>query len=350
MKAAVYHGKEDIRVETVPEPAKSDDNMIAEILCCAICGTDLKTLTVGNPKFVPPIIIGHELVGRLVHVGRNVKGFKTEEFVTLATTIPCGKCAYCKMGLGNLCLHPKPISSYYNGAFAEYMEIPEDAIASGNVIRIPDDGGYAKYAISEPLSCAINAQRKMRISPGQSVAIVGGGPLGAIHAEYAKAQGAGRVFIVDLSKERLELMSRLKGITMIDGSARDVGGELRASTDGLGVDNLIVCAPAAAAFEEALSLVRKGGVVSFFASLPPAVSRIRLESRLIHYNELVVMGASDSRKEHVQEAVDLIHAGKIDTGAIITHSVALSEIDKGFDLMKAKKCLKVLVYPKGENR
>lgn len=345
MKAAVYHGLKDIRVQQMPDPIPTADNMVAEVICCAICGTDLKTYTVGNPKYVPPIIIGHEMVGRLTHIGANVSGFAPGDYITLATTVSCGECAYCAMGLENLCLNAKPISSHFNGAFAESIEIPPLAITRGNVIKIPAGSTPIEhYALSEPLSCVVNAFENANVRPGDSIAIIGSGPLGALHAEYAKAIGASQVFVVGNTEIRLELMRRIRGVTLIDGKKQNVAGTLKEATGGLGVDCAMICAPVASAFEGAPQYVRKGGSICFFASLPEGACMLQLNSRPIHYNELRLVGTSDSRKEHVQRAVDLIACGKIDCASIITHSIPLDRILDGFELMRSKQCLKTLVW------
>jgi L-iditol 2-dehydrogenase len=344
MKAAVYYGKNDIRIENVPDPRSTPDNMVARVEGCAICGTDLKSYMIGSSKIIPPKIIGHEMVGRLVHVGKNVKGFQKDDYFTLATTVPCGNCYYCQNGLTNLCLDTKPISSYYDGAFAEYIELNSYTIAQGNVIKIPKDNDYKKYALSEPLSCAINAHNIVDIKQNSTVVIIGGGPLGAIHAELAKAEGAEKVFVVEISKQRLELMKRLNGVELLDSSEEKAVETVKNSTHGLGADIVIVCAPAAGAMEQSFSYARKGAYISFFASLPKDSSRLTIDSRDIHYNELRVVGASDSRKEHVQKAVELLNSGKINADAIITHSVKLADILQGFELMRTRQSLKVLVY------
>ncbi len=347
MKAAVYYGPGDIRVENRPDPQPTADNLIVEVHCCAICGTDVKISTVGNPRCHPPRIIGHEMVGHITHVGAEVKGFSVGEKITLATTVACGECDYCGIGLGNVCPNATPISYDFDGAFAEFVAIPPQALKGGNVIKVPAGVPDESAALCEPLSCAINAQQLAGVKPGDKVLIIGGGPLGAIHAEIAKALGASDVMISELSEVRLELLKGLKNVLLIDGSREDVLAVVKSRTRGLGADVVIVCAPAAKPMEESVNYARKGGTVSLFASLPKDHSAITLDSRTIHYGELRVVGASDSRPEHVQKAVNLIAGGRLDVTSIVTHKVALEDIHDGFTLMKELKSLKVLVYPRG---
>ena len=346
MKAAVYYGPGDIRVEQRPDPKPTNKNMIVKVHCCAICGTDLKLATVGNPRCHPPRIIGHEMVGSITRVGKDVKGFSLNERITLATTVACGTCQICALGLSNMCLNAKPISYDFDGAFAEYIAIPPQAISGGNVVKVPDSVPDETASLSEPLSCAINAQELINVKNVNSVLIIGAGPLGAIHAELAKANGARVVMISEYSKQRLSMVRKITDIIVIDAGSQNIESIVKKNTSGLGADAVIVCAPSQKAQESSLQYARKGGAISLFASLPKGVSDTTFDSRIIHYNELRIIGASDSRPEHVRKAVSLMAEKKISTQAIITHHVSLDEIQKGIELMKNKDSLKVLVYPR----
>ena len=347
MKAAVYYAPGDIRVEDRPEPVPTADNLIVKIHCCAICGTDLKLATVGNPRCHPPRIIGHELVGLVTHVGSQVQGFAVGERVTLATTVACGHCQYCVLGLGNMCPNAKPISYDFDGGFAEYLAIPPMALAGGNAIKVPDSVADEAAALSEPLSCGINAQEIAGVQAGDNVLIIGGGPLGALNAELAQASGAAKVMIVQRSEPRLSLLRKIDRVIVVDGAREDVKAVVEAHTAELGADVVIVCAPNREAQEASIQYARKGGAISLFASLPKSDSDITLDSRLVHYGELRLFGASDSRPEHVRKAVRLMADGKIDVAPIITHRIGLKDIHTGLELMEHKKSLKVLVYPTG---
>jgi len=348
MQAVVYHGPGDIRVCDRPAPTPTADNLIVEVICCAICGSDVKMLTVGDPRSKPPRIVGHEMAGRVVHVGRRVSGFDRGERITVAPTLFCGDCAYCKRGLSNVCSDNAPVSRAYDGAFAEKMAVPPQAFAGGNVMRVPDNVSDEAAALAEPLSCCINAQDLAGVSDGDRVLILGGGPLGALHAELAKARGAASVMIAQRSEPRLSMLRKLGDVTVIDGEREDVGECVKKQTDGLGADVVIVAAPTRDAHEAAPTYARKGGAVSLFASLPRGDSDITLDSRAIHYGELRIVGSSDSRPEHVRRALYLLAEGRIDAKPVITHRVTLARIHEGFQLMKDKQSLKVIVRPEGE--
>ena len=345
MKAAVYYGPADIRLEEQPERIPTADNMIVEIHCCAICGTDLKLATIGNPRYHPPRIIGHEIIGHITHVGDRVSGFAPGERVTFATTVSCGKCNYCRIGLQNICPNRTPISNDYDGGFTTHIEVPPLAISGGNVIKVPDSVPDEMASLSEPLSCVINALEIAGLKPGDRILIIGGGPLGALHAQAAIAWGASEVMIVQRSEPRLSLLRKLDGVTVIDGQNENVMGVVKERTDGMGADVISVCAPSLEAQQGALAYARNGGAISLFASLPTSGSEITLDTRTLHYGELRLVGASDSRPEHVRKAVEFMQAGKIQADKIITHRVLLENIHHGLELMKRKESLKVVVYP-----
>ena len=345
MQAAVYLAPGKVEILDRPEPAPEPDNLIIAVACCAICGTDLKLATSGHPRWKPGVVIGHEIAGRVVHVGRQVKGFAAGERVTLATTLSCGCCPFCARGLGNLCPNCRPISIDYDGGFAPLLAVPSLALAGGNVIKAPSGVPDAAAALAEPMSCAINAQELVGLKKGDRVAIIGGGPMGAIHAELAKAAGAAAVMVAQRSEPRLSLLRKLRGVIVIDGAHEDVRARVLAETEQLGADVVIVCAPDRAVFEQSLGLARKGGAISLFASLPKGASDITLDSCAIHYNELRVVGCSDSRPEHVHKAINLLAEGKIDAAALVTHNLPLSRFHEGIELMKRKKSLKVLIWP-----
>jgi L-iditol 2-dehydrogenase len=192
----------------------------------------------------------------------------------------------------------------------------------------------------------VNAQEIAGVKAGDRVLVVGGGPLGALHAELASALGAAVVMIVARSEPRLSMLRGLRH-RVIDGSSEDVRAAVADCTSGMGADVVIVSAPSRQACEEAASYVRKGGTVSLFASLPKNAAEITLDSRAVHYGELRIVGASDSRPEHVSRALGILASGGVDVGRIVTHRVALDHLWDGLELMKKKQCLKVMVYPGG---
>lgn len=343
MLAAVYQGIGKIKVEEVDKPSLPLGGLLVKVRCCAICGTDYKLLSIENPRFKPPLIIGHEFVGQVVEKDAQVSDFEVGERLTMATTISCGKCELCHRGLGNLCESRLCVGTDIAGAMAQYVAIPAQALERGNVLKVPDNLSDEAASLSEPLGCAVNAQLIAQVGPGKTVVVVGAGPLGCLHAELARASGALKVYITQRSEPRLSLAKKLAVDEVIDASAHDPVSEVRRLTQGQGADVVIVTAPNPKAQEEALAMAKKGGVVNLFASLPQDNPYLSINSRLIHYGQITLTGASDSTPYHQKIALELLARGKINTDAIITHRFPLKELERGFEVMREKVGLKVVI-------
>lgn len=332
-------------LEDAPDPKLERDNMIARVECCAICGSDVKIFHAGHQRIKPPQIIGHEFAATVIEVGPEVKGFSPGDRITMATSISCMDCEWCRSGDTNLCDCLTPISSAYPGAYAEKMAIPGKGIKGGFTFKIPDNVPDEAAALAEPLSCVLNAQLVSGVRLGHTVVVVGAGPLGCLNVEAARALGATRVFVTQRSKARQSLARRLNVDAVIDASANNVAEEVKRLTNGRMADVVMVAAPTAQAQEDALLLARKNGVVNLFASLPKESPFLRLNSRIIHYSQVSVMGAAESAPKHVAWALSLIAAGRINYKAIITHRFPLSRIMDGFKVMEERTGLKVLIEP-----
>ena len=349
MKAAIYNGPGNISIGETRSPQLSTDSVILKIKACAICGTDLKLYTVGNPRCKPPIILGHELVGEVVEVGEAVEGFSVGDRVTMATSIACNRCGLCSRGLQNLCRDLKCISYDYDGAYAELMAVPPQGVRGGNLIKVPPSVSDEAAALAEPLSCVVNAQKVAGVKAGDTVAVLSAGPLGCINAEVAKAFGARRVIMTEVVPGRIELARKLKDVEVVDVTDRDAPEEVRALTNGEGVDVVMAAAPSARAQADAPLMARKGGTVNLFGSLPKGKSTIEIDTRVIHYGQISITGASDSRPCDVRDALNLLEAGKIDTDRIVTHRLPLERFIDGLELMKQRVGLKIVVTPGGSN-
>ena len=343
MKAIRFYDKGDIRIEEIDVPKLQPGGLLVKIEACAICGTDLKMYLKGNPRVKPPQTIGHEFVGKIVEVGKEVEGFSIDDRVTMATSISCGSCAVCKAGHTNRCEKLSCISYDYPGAFAEYLAIPSDGVERGNVVKVPKNLGDLA-ALAEPVSCAINSQILAGVKSGDTVVIVGCGSLGAIHAQLAKANGAARIIITQRSQVRLKLAEELEVDEIIDALKFDVVHEVMRLTAGIGADVVIVTAPDAGAQQQGFRMARKGGMINLFASLPKGASELKIDSRLIHYRELFISGASDSTPYHVELAVKLLNEGLI-SEKVITHRLPIDKFIDGITLMKECKGFKILIKP-----
>jgi len=347
MKAVVYYAPGDIRVEQVPVPTCGADEILVKSDACAVCGSDLKTFKVGNPRMKEGAIVGHEFTGIIQEIGPEAEAgdLAVGDRIVMATTIACGECLYCRRGWRNICQNVAPMGFNYNGGMAEYVAIPGLAVRGGHVVKAPADMAPEHAALAEPVSCAVNSLKHCNIEEGDTVLVAGAGPMGLLNVLVAKAMGAKKVILSEVSEARLE-QARPFCDVLVNPTKEDLAEVVAAETeDGLGVDICIVAAPAAQPQEQAVHLVRKRGTVCLFASLPKGKHMLNMDSRAIHYNELRVVGTSDSTDAHVKTAVELLTNGKIDGAQIATHILTLDDIHKAFDLMVSGDCLRVVLKP-----
>ncbi|MGL4943499.1 MAG: alcohol dehydrogenase catalytic domain-containing protein [Thermoguttaceae bacterium] len=355
MKAIVYYAPGDIRYEDAPKPVCGVGEILLKIDACAVCGTDLKSKSHGNPRIKAPLIMGHEFTGIVADVcadvGANAESgvpesaFKIGDRVVMATSVSCGNCAYCKRGFPNLCQSLQPMGFSFPGGMAEYTAIPALALKNGHAVKVPSHVKPEHAALAEPVSCAVNSVNQCRVLPGDVVVVMGAGPMGILNALVAKSKGARTVILSEVNPQRLKQATPFGLERLVNPATENLLEIVKAETDGLGADVVIVAAPAAAPQEQALSLVRKQGTVCLFASLPVGKSDITIDSRILHYGEIRMIGTSDSTPAHVKEAVDLLANGAIQAEKIASHTLPLSAIDQAFDLMTSGESLRVVLVP-----
>ncbi len=345
MKAVLFYAPGDIRVEEVDVPKCGDNEILVRVDACAVCGSDLKAAAVGNPRIKPPKVMGHEFTGLIVETGRNTTGYAEGDRVVMATSISCGTCYYCRRGWKNLCRDLAPMGYSYDGGMAEYVLIPERAIANGHLVKVPAGVRPETAALAEPVSCAVNSIENCRIEKGDTVVVIGAGPMGILNACVARAYGAGKIIFAELNEDRLRQCEAFGFDRLVNSGKENLKEIVMQMTDGYGADVVIVAAPAAAPQEQALDLVRKRGTVMLFASLPVGRSMLNIDSRLIHYKELRVIGSSDSTPEHVKKAVEILSGKDFPADRIVTHVLPLDGIEEAFALMRSGESLRVVLKP-----
>ncbi len=336
----------DVRVDEIPIPTINREEILIRVEACAVCGSDLKAFKLGNPRLNPPIVMGHEFTGVIAETGKNTIGFNEGERIVMSTSISCGKCLYCRKGWTNLCVDLAPMGFRYDGGMAEYMVIPERAIKNGHLVKVPDTLKPEYAALAEPLSCAVNSVEQCEIEKGDTVLIMGAGPMGILNACAAKHAGAGKIIMTELNELRLKQAGNFHIDILVHPGEEDLKTIVLEETKGYGADVVIVAAPAPSPQEEALSLVRKRGSVCLFASLPAGQSDLTINSRLIHYNEIKVTGSSDSTTRHVKEAIGILSDPSSLSRNIVSHIISLKEIKKAFEIMESGEALRVVLKPK----
>jgi L-iditol 2-dehydrogenase len=268
----------------------------------------------------------------------------------MATSVSCGECFYCRQGWSNLCASLKPMGFFFPGGMAEYVVIPELAVRNGHVVKVPDPphgGGLAAEhaALAEPVSCAVNCAELCGIGKGDTVVVVGAGPLGLLNLFVAREFGARRLILAQRAGKRLELARSFSCDRLVDTTTEDPRQVVLAETGGLGADCVIVAAPSAEAQAQAVGLVRKRGAVCLFASLPVGSHLLALDSRAVHYGELRVVGASDSTARQVQKALGILARPDFPREKLVSHQLPLEEFATAFRMMQDRDSLRVVLRP-----
>ncbi|MBN1444698.1 MAG: zinc-dependent dehydrogenase [Candidatus Omnitrophica bacterium] len=347
MKAAVYHGIGDIRIEEIKTPICGPGEVMVKVNYCAICGTDVRIYFHGHKKVIPPAVIGHEITGAIEETGSGIdypEPLKKGDKVALVTSIGCGKCKMCGKGLYNLCPDTKAIGYFYPGGYAEYVIVPADAVKQKAVIKLPEGMSLKEGALIEALSCAINGQSYLNIEKGDTVVIYGGGPIGFMHAVLAQASGASMLIMADPAYERLEKFGKqFKGLILLNPKKTSIKDEVLRLTDGYGADVVITACPAKQAQVEGLEILGSRGRISFFGGLPKDDSFINIDSNIIHYKEISVFGAFASNRKDFVRAAELISQKKIEAGKFISRVLPLEQINEGIEMVKAGDVLKCVV-------
>ncbi|MDR1930566.1 MAG: alcohol dehydrogenase catalytic domain-containing protein [Treponema sp.] len=340
MKRIVWHGVKDVRLETdAPIPQCEEGGVLIKMEAFSVCGTDIKAYNVGNTRLTHPQTVGHEFAGR-IEESKN-PAFSKGDRVVMAPTIGCGECFYCKKGKRNLCAKPRSIGFQIPGAMAEYMPLPVDAIAGGHLIKCPEDIPAPVAAIAEPLSCVINGLSRAPVSQMEDVLVIGTGAIGLLHSIAIRDAGVKNIVTSEFPGHKADIAKSL-GFTVI--APGELEKRYKDLSKGLGFELVVIAAPSQQVQETAPSYARKGGYVSYFASLPPEHEKLNMSSRMIHYNELVLYGTSDSTPKHVEEAVRLLSARKDDFAKMIT-VLPMEQWLEGYQGVMDMRYAKVVLTP-----
>jgi len=346
MQAAVYHGKEDIRVENVADLSLEEGEVLVQVEACSVCGTDLRTYRHGDKKIEPPRTLGHEFCGRVVESRAPDANVKEGDRVVMYIVILHQRDRYTEMGRENLAGGRTTMSYHHDGAFAPLVKIPAIAVAQGNLFKVESDISSEVMSLAEPLGCCMNAHSRLGVGLQDTVAVIGAGPIGMMHAALARLQGAQKVFVLDVNPERLEIASKfdLDGTIQVqkDGSHHETIREL---TDGHGPSVVVVAVSAAAAQNDALEMAAKAGRINFFAGLPKSNPVAPLNINHVHYKELEISGSYSEKKRDFQASFALLHSGRFPADKIITHHLPLERLLEAFPLMESGEALKVCIQP-----
>jgi len=330
-------GYGNLEVKEVKKPKITDNEVLVEIKFAGICGSDINHY-LGKTKIKTPIILGHEFSGEIKKVGKNVKDWKEGDRIISETSAHfCGTCFFCKQGNYNLCIERKAFGSGVDGAFTRYI-----AVSSNLIHKIPDILPYDEAALIQPLADVIHAVTlNSKITVGDTIAVLGPGPIGLLTTQVVKAQGAGKVIQTGHHGIRLKIAEKI-GADVTIPLEKDPVKIINDLTDGVGVDVVFETSGAPSAAVQAIDMVRKQGqIIIIGVHFTP----VKLNLRKIEFNELTIRGSAMSNWVDYQRAIKLISRKTIQVKPIITHIFPITEWEEAFNVIKEKKAGKVLFTP-----
>lgn len=331
MQAAVLYGKEDVRLESVAVPEVGPGELLVRVRAALTCGTDVKVFRRGyHARMIrPPALFGHEMSGDIVAAGEGVTRFQAGQRVVAANSAPCGECFFCRRNQPNLCED----LLFNNGAYAEYIRIPE-RIVRKNTYLIPDHLSYRDAALVEPVACALRGLDESHVQPGDTVAVVGLGPIGLTFVRLIRWAFGARVIAIARRLEQVEKAVALgagEGILLSRDSALNeqpsLVSAMRSHTGGRGADVVIEAIGHPQSWELATRLVRKGGIINFFGGCP-AGTRVALDTALLHYSEITCKASFHHTPAHIRRSLELVSDGKVTAAHIVNDEEPLSELPR----------------------
>jgi L-iditol 2-dehydrogenase len=345
MRAGVYRGNGQVVVESVPIPEIGEGELLFRVAACGICGTDIKKIHHG---FVaPPQILGHELAGTVVAVGRGVTRFKPGDRVVSFHHIPCGHCFYCEEKLFSQCAGYKKtgLTAGFDpngGGFAEYVRAMPWIVERG-MIALPADVSFEEATFVEPVNTCLKAVRKARVKPGEKVLVIGQGPIGMLLMILAKYEGA-EVYASDPMPGRRTASLRFGAKEVFDPAANSMPQEIRARTGGRGADAVLLAVPNPSLVPEALALARPGGRVLLFAHNDP-VLRLEFPAAAVGVEEKEILGSYSADVDDQEESAALVFERRLPVRELISHRFPLEQIAEALELAARPKdnTLKVVI-------
>jgi len=348
MKAAVLKGIRNFDIENISYPETGTKEILIRVKVCSICGSDLRTFNHGNDRVKFPAVIGHEMSGEIVELGKDVKNFNVGDRVCVGADIPSMEDEWSKKGMPNLSDINYAIGYQFQGGYAEYCLLNELTVKYGPFAKIPDHISYEEASLTEPLACCINGLERIFLEPGMSVLVIGAGPIGILLSRAAKAFGAGLVVVADSNQGRV-LGAKSLGLKSFNSKNIDLQKKTNNLTKGKGFNAVITACSVPEVQEISINLVSKRGVINFFGGLPVQSRGINFDSNIIHYKEAYITGSHGSNPRQFNLALQMIASGQINVKDLISHRFDLTEIKKAFETAEKKDGLKVSIIPNNTN-
>jgi 2-desacetyl-2-hydroxyethyl bacteriochlorophyllide A dehydrogenase len=328
MKAAVLRAPLDIRIEEVDKPKIGSKEVLVRPLATAICGTDVQMYN-GSLKVKLPLIMGHETAGDIVEVGKDVRGFKIGDRVVIYPIIFCGSCYLCNMGRIYLCPNGGLMGREVNGTYAEFVSVPEHLL-----YKLPEKVSYKEGAVVELLWTVVHGHTRIKVSPGDSVAVLGMGASGLLHVGLAKISGADPVIAISRSEWKLNLAKKFGADRIINTMEIDPVSEVLEITDGRGADIVIESVGSTETVLQSLEMVRPGGTILQFGVCTQPINNYN--AHLIYFKEVNIIGTRAMCPSEFEPTIKLVTSGRIDLKPLITHEFPLEKIRNGLELINKR--------------
>ncbi len=343
MKSVQFYSPQNIKYEEVTINNPKEGEVQVKIMAALTCGTDVKTYRRGHPVLIKkvPSGFGHEFSGIITKVGKNVMGFKEGDRVVAANSAPCGECFFCKRGEYNLCENLK----FLNGAYAEYINIPKE-IVKRNLLHLPDDLSFERAAFCEPLANVVHGIEKTGIKPGQTVGVVGLGPIGLMFVKLAKMKGA-KVIAAGRNPLKLKLAKEFGEADEIIDLVKYPNPEkifINFSDEKKGLDVAVECVGLPEIWERMFTFVKRGGTVHLFGGCKSG-TRFSIDTRRLHYDQIKVLSIFHHTPVYFREALRLIHEEKLPVENLITETLPLEKTEEALIKHMNGKAIKVLIKP-----
>jgi L-iditol 2-dehydrogenase len=338
-RVAMLVSRKSIELREEAAPAAPPGGIVVRVRAALTDGTDLKTYRRGHPKMPMPTRFGHEFSGDVAAVGEGVTGFDAGDPVMCVHTAPCGECYWCGHAQEELC--DSIMTTMILGAYSDLIAIPK-RIVDRNCYRKPADVPYEEAAFLEPLACVVHSIRTLGAPPGATVAVIGNGAFGILHAQLLQRSGV-QGLLFGRRPQRIALAAEL-GLQSLDTAAEPIAQSIRARTGGRGADAVVECTGATEMWEAAPGWVRRGGRVSFFAGLP-SDTRVAFDAARLHYDEVQLMAPFHFTPADVREAYELIAARALPLRRLISDAYPLERIGDAFARLDGGDALKLLIVP-----
>jgi len=344
MKAAFYCGPGVLKVEEVETPRIAEDELLLRVKAAAICGTDLRIFQHGHFK-IPAgqrRVLGHEIAGEIVEVGKLTQGFRVGMRVTATPNIGCGMCEYCRDGFNNMCQSYDAFGISIDGAFEQFMKVPSIAIRGRNLFPIPDATSDEEAALTEPLSCCHNALRSVGTSHADTVLVIGAGPIGCMHVTLNRIAGAKRIIAADIRRDRLGKIAAFGADLTVDTSETDLVQAVMDDTRGRGVDVVIVTVAVAEVLTQSVQALATHGRVNFFAGFGKN-AMVPIDVNRLHYRGLRVVGTTGSTNFDYFKCMTMVAEKRVDLRPLVSRTFALADIGAAFEYAASGRGLKTMI-------